>query len=72
MQTLVNTITFMTEHGAEILTAAVAVLVSIVALLHALIGIFMLVPGDQPEKSLQAIVDKLQSVVDFIQKFSKK
>lgn len=30
-----------------------------------LVGIFMLIPGDQPEKSLKA-------VADFLAKFSKK
>lgn len=38
---------------------------AIVAVLTALIALFMLIPGDQPEKALQ-------SVVNFIQKFSKK
>jgi hypothetical protein len=36
-----------------------------VAVLTALIGFFMLIPGEQPEKALQA-------VVDFLSKFSKK
>lgn len=35
------------------------------AALTALIGIFMMVPGDAPEK-------QLKSVADFIAKFSKK
>jgi hypothetical protein len=37
----------------------------VVALLSAIIAICMLIPGDQPEKALKAIVD-------FIAKFSKK
>jgi len=42
-----------------------ALLNGVVALMTALIAIFMLIPGDQPEKSLQ-------SIVDFLSKFSKK
>jgi len=37
----------------------------LILVLSGLIGIFMLIPGDQPEKALQA-------VLDFIKKFSKK
>lgn len=38
---------------------------ALVAVLSALIGLFLLIPGEQPEKSLQAIVD-------FLAKFSAK
>lgn len=37
----------------------------LVLVLSGLIGIAMMIPGDQPEKSLQ-------NVLDFIKKFSKK
>jgi hypothetical protein len=45
-------------NGLGLIAAANAVMV-------ALIGLFAMIPGDQPEKALQA-------VVDFISKFSKK
>ena len=45
-------------HGPEILSALSAVLSAIIALC-------MLIPGDQPEKALRA-------VVDFLAKFSRK
>jgi hypothetical protein len=51
-------VSFLTLHGYEILGA-------ITALLSALIGIALLIPGDQPEKTLQMILD-------FLSKFSKK
>lgn len=38
---------------------------SLALVLTGLIGVFMLIPGDQPEKSLQ-------KALDFIKKFSKK
>lgn len=41
------------------------IITTVVAVLSSLITIFMLIPGDQPEKFLQAIVD-------FIKKFSRK
>lgn len=41
------------------------VLNAIAAILAGVIGISLLIPGDQPEKALQG-------VVDFIAKFSKK
>ena len=49
---------FIVSHGLEIVMAVHGILVALVAL-------FMLIPGEQPEKALQ-------SVVDFIERFSKK
>lgn len=42
-----------------------AVLAALLSLLMAIIAIAMLIPGEQPEKTLQKIVD-------FLAKFSKK
>ena len=42
-----------------------ALLGAVVAALAALTALFMLVPGDQPEKALQ-------SAVDFLKRFSNK
>lgn len=42
-----------------------AVIAAVVAIFGGLIAIFMMIPGDQPEKTLQKIVD-------FLAKFSKK
>lgn len=41
------------------------VLGAIIAVLSALIALFLMIPGDQPEKALQ-------SALDFLSKFSKK
>jgi hypothetical protein len=49
---------FILAHGPEIISA-------IVGVLSGIIGICLLIPGDQPEKALQGIVD-------FLSKFSKK
>lgn len=49
---------FIVAHYAELISALVAVLT-------ALIAVFAIIPGDQPEKALQG-------VVDFISKFSVK
>jgi hypothetical protein len=53
-----NVINFVMQNGPQIVSAVIAVLT-------ALIAIAMLIPGDQPEKQLQAIVD-------FLAKFSAK
>ncbi len=42
-----------------------ALIAGVVAVLSGLIAIFMIIPGEQPEKALQGIVD-------FLTKFSKK
>jgi len=49
----------------EFLKGLPEILVKFEVLLLAAIAFFMVIPGDQPEKFLQ-------SVVDFIKKFSKK
>lgn len=41
-----------------------ALIAALVAAMTALIALFMIIPGDQPEKALQA-------AVDFIKKFSR-
>jgi hypothetical protein len=49
----------------KIIEVAQDVISSLVLVLTGLIGISLLIPGEQPEKALQA-------VLDFIKKFSKK
>lgn len=51
-------INWILENWSELLNA-------VVALLTALIAIFMIIPSEEPEKTLQKIVD-------FLRKFSKK
>jgi len=51
-------IQFIMSHGLEIVMA-------VHGILAALIALFLLIPGEQPEKALQG-------VVDFIERFSKK
>ena len=42
-----------------------AIIAAVMALLTGIIAVALLIPGEQPEKTLQAIVD-------FLSKFSKK
>lgn len=51
-------LSWVVASGPNLVTAILAVLV-------ALIGVFSLIPGEQPDKALQA-------VVDFLSKFSLK
>jgi len=55
----------MSEAIAWILANYQAVLAAVSAILMGVIGISLLIPGEQPEKFLQG-------VVDFIKGFSKK
>lgn len=58
MEKLSQVMVWAVEHYHEVASALVGILTG-------LIGIFMLVPGDEPERTLQKIVDVLA-------KFSKK
>ena len=53
------------EIGQWILANHQVVLSALVAVVGALIALFLVIPGEQPEKGLQ-------SVADFLAKFSKK
>lgn len=58
MNSVMTLVNFVIANFQPILTATIGALTGI-------IGISLLIPGDQPEKALQ-------SIVDFISKFSKK
>jgi len=58
MSDAIQLISWVSVHGAEILSA-------VVSAITALIALFMLIPGEQPEKALQKLVD-------FLAKFSRK
>ncbi len=58
MTTFLSIISFITTNYQVIITGILSILVGI-------IGIALVIPGDQPEKALQAIVD-------FLEKFSVK
>lgn len=55
----------MIEKFAEIMKQAPAYLHAFEMLMVAMIALFVLIPGDQPEKAMQGIVD-------FVKKFSRK
>jgi len=58
IETVNMMVVWLATNGVEFLGALTAVL-------SALIALFLLIPGEQPEKALQAIVD-------FLKKFSVK
>ena len=53
------------EIGKWLMENGPALLMALSGLLSALIGVFMLIPGEQPEKALRG-------VVEFIARFSRK
>ncbi len=58
MNTFLSIVNFITANYQAILSA-------LIALVTAIIGVALLIPGDQPEKFLQG-------VLDFLTKFSNK
>ena len=58
MEAVMHVLQLIVEKGPAVLSA-------IIGLLSAVIGICLLIPGEQPEKALQ-------SIVDFLSKFSRK
>ena len=58
MEAVMHVLQLIVEKGPAVLSA-------IIGLLSAVIGVCLLIPGDQPEKALQGIVD-------FLSKFSRK
>lgn len=58
MEVVMNIVKFITAHLDEMIGAADL-------LLAALIAVFLLIPGEQPEKALRGIAD-------FLSKFSRK
>jgi hypothetical protein len=58
MEQVMHVLQMIIEKGPMVLSALVGVLT-------ALIGLFMLIPGEQPEKAMK-------SIVDFLAKFSRK
>lgn len=58
MEQMMHVLQMIVEKGPAVLSA-------IVGLLSAVIAVCLLIPGEQPEKALQAIVD-------FLKKFSRK
>jgi len=58
MQVVLDSVKWVVENGPKVVMSLDAVLLALVAL-------FMLVPGEQPEKAIK-------SVADFLAKFSKK
>ena len=50
-------LTFITAHGAEIVAQFFIAAGALTALLGALYSLFLLIPGDQPDKIIKAIYD---------------
>lgn len=65
---------FMTpEKLTGVLNTIGLIAVALPPLLTGVIGIFMVIPGDQPEKFMQEkLMPVLNNVVEFVKKFSRK
>lgn len=72
MESVIQVLSYIGSNYQVFLGLIGAVLVAFVALLKAIIMIAVLIPGEQPEKFLQSILDFMQKYVDWIQSVSKK
>jgi hypothetical protein len=63
---------FIMANWQMMLAAFVAVIVALIALCSVLSAIFLLVPGEQPEKFFQQAGGILQKIADFLAPYSKK
>lgn len=69
---IIAAVKYLASNWDVVLGALIALLVGFIALMKAVIGIALLIPGEQPEKFLQSVVDLFQKYVDWLSKFSKK
>lgn len=67
-----HTFQFIIANFWDIFKALIPIFTGLIAFLTAIIGIFVLIPGDQPEKFLQGVVDFLQKIVNFLKSVSLK
>jgi hypothetical protein len=65
-------VAYILGHYMEILMAILALVGAFLAFINALIVIFLMVPGPEPEASLQKLVNVGQKAIDFLTKFSRK
>jgi hypothetical protein len=72
MSQFIQFLSFAMGHWQEFLGALILVGVALVALLHALVIVFQMIPGPQPEGWLQIVADRFQSYIDNVAKYSKK
>lgn len=72
MESIINVLTYLASNWQVVLGLVAGVGVAFLALIKAIIMICVLIPGEQPEKFLQAIVDFCQKYVDWVQSVSKK
>lgn len=64
-------ISFMIDHYQEFIVALVAVTGAVAALCASLVGLFLLIPGEQPEKFLISFGEKVKAAGEWIAKFSR-
>lgn len=72
LDTILKAGTWLLENWQVALAGFVGILTAIIGLLTAVIGVCLLIPGAEPEGTLQKVVNWFQGIVDFLAKFSKK
>lgn len=72
MSTVTSMVQFILSHWQDILLAIVALGLALIMVLKAAIQIALMIPGAEPEATLQKVVDALQKYVDGLESVSKK
>ena len=72
METIRNIIEAITTHWQAFIIAIGALLVGVGALIEGFIKIAELIPGEQPEKTLYKIRERLNGFITKVEKVSKK
>jgi len=72
LQQILEAVNYLVVNGPELLASFLLVLGALLGLLMALGALFSRIPGQQPEKAIYAMADKLKALADFLAPFSKK
>ena len=72
VQSFVEHVKFINSHWYEILVAMGMLFSSAIVACNILISIFLVIPGQQPEKFIYRLRDRLQKAGDFLGRYSRK
>lgn len=72
MDKIIELVQFAVSNYQSVLASVALVIAALVSLAAALAALFAIIPGEQPEKGILAIAEKLKSIGEWVSKFSKK
>ena len=72
MEQIISVAGWALENWQMLLAAIAALAVAAVGLLHAAIAVALVIPGPEPEGTLQKVADKISGVAAWLARFSRK